>query len=192
MFRDLLGRIAESLGARDIPYMVIGGQAVLLYGEPRLTADIDVTLGAGIRRLPDVLRSAQDLALECLPADPEAFVSRTMVLPTRHRESGIRVDFIFSFTPYEAGAIERARLVELDGRKVAFASPEDLVIHKIFAGRPRDMEDVHSVLVRNRSLDLEYIRRWLGEFDSSGEGGGYGKAFEDLLEEADGPGGEDR
>jgi hypothetical protein len=28
--------------------MVIGGQAVLLYGEPRLTKDIDIALGIGI------------------------------------------------------------------------------------------------------------------------------------------------
>jgi len=28
--------------------MVIGGQAVLLYGEPRLTRDIDITLGIGV------------------------------------------------------------------------------------------------------------------------------------------------
>ena len=31
--------------------MVIGGQAVLLYGEPRLTRDIDITLGVGVREL---------------------------------------------------------------------------------------------------------------------------------------------
>jgi hypothetical protein len=31
--------------------MVIGGQAVLLYGEPRLTRDIDVTLGIGVEEL---------------------------------------------------------------------------------------------------------------------------------------------
>ncbi|MGC9445266.1 MAG: hypothetical protein ACP5E9_10130 [Candidatus Methanospirareceae archaeon] len=31
--------------------MVIGGQAVLLYGEPRLTRDIDITLGLGVEHL---------------------------------------------------------------------------------------------------------------------------------------------
>ena len=43
MFQQLLETIALSLEKRGIPYMVIGGQAVLLYGEPRLTRDIDVT-----------------------------------------------------------------------------------------------------------------------------------------------------
>ncbi|NVL90146.1 MAG: hypothetical protein HWN69_04000 [Desulfobacterales bacterium] len=45
MFQKLLGRLANELSNLHIPYMVIGGQAVLLYGEPRLTKDIDITLG---------------------------------------------------------------------------------------------------------------------------------------------------
>ena len=45
MFRRLLSNIGCALDRHEIPYMIIGGQALLLYGEPRLTKDIDVTLG---------------------------------------------------------------------------------------------------------------------------------------------------
>jgi hypothetical protein len=48
MFQKLLKKIANELNTCNIPYMVIGGQAVLIYGEPRLTKDIDITLGIGI------------------------------------------------------------------------------------------------------------------------------------------------
>ena len=48
MFKKLLKKIANELNTHNIPYMVIGGQAVLLYGEPRLTKDIDIALGIGI------------------------------------------------------------------------------------------------------------------------------------------------
>ncbi len=44
MFTRILKQIASALDKAGIPYMVIGGRAVLLYGEPRLTKDIDVTL----------------------------------------------------------------------------------------------------------------------------------------------------
>jgi hypothetical protein len=37
--------------------MVIGGQAVLLYAEPRLTRDIDITLGLSVNRLPTLLEA---------------------------------------------------------------------------------------------------------------------------------------
>ena len=41
-FDGLIARIAAALGKARIPYMVIGGQAVLLHGEPRLTRDLDL------------------------------------------------------------------------------------------------------------------------------------------------------
>ena len=45
MFEELIVKIARELKKADLPYMIIGGQAVLLYGAPRLTKDIDITLG---------------------------------------------------------------------------------------------------------------------------------------------------
>jgi hypothetical protein len=36
MFQELIARLAASLAVRKIPYMIIGGQADLLHGEPRL------------------------------------------------------------------------------------------------------------------------------------------------------------
>jgi predicted nucleotidyltransferase len=183
MFQELIARIAASLNVRKIPYMIIGGQAVLLYGEPRLTRDIDVTVGAGVSWLPDLLRSVEDIDLICLPDDVDSFVRRTMVLPTQHEETGIRVDFIFSYTSYEIEAIARAHKVSISGQEVAFASVEDLIIHKIFAGRPRDLEDVRSVLLRNPDVDTGYIRRWLEEFDRSAEGGQFTGSFVEILAE---------
>ncbi len=53
--------------------------------------------------------------------------------------------------------------------RVKFASPEDLIIHKIFAGRPRDLEDVKSVLIKNPKIDFNYIRKWLKEFEDATE-----------------------
>jgi hypothetical protein len=37
----------------------------------------------------------------------------------------------------------------------------------MFAGRPRDIEDVRGVLVRHPECDLEYVERWLAEFEGS-------------------------
>ncbi|MCK9264724.1 MAG: nucleotidyltransferase family protein [Deltaproteobacteria bacterium] len=181
MFEEILAALSKALQGRSIPYMVIGGQAILLYGEPRLTRDIDITLGVDADRLDDVLALARELSLRVLPDNVRDFVLQTMVLPCLHEESGIRVDFIFSFTPYEAQAIKRANRVQILGTEVCFASPEDMIIHKIFAGRPRDREDVRSILLRNDDLDIPYIRSWLDEFDESSEEKGFRKSFEELL-----------
>ena len=95
MFQKLLGKIARELNKRRIPYMVIGGQAVLLYGDPRMTRDIDVTLGVGPEALPLLSEALQSLGLRSLVEEVPAFVQRTMVLPAQDDESGIRFDFIF-------------------------------------------------------------------------------------------------
>ena len=80
-FEDLLARLARVLRSHDLPFMLIGGQAVLLHGEPRLTQDIDVTLGASPERLSDVLAACTALSLQVLPDDAADFVRDTFVLP---------------------------------------------------------------------------------------------------------------
>lgn len=181
MFEELIIRVSECLEKNGLPYMIIGGQALLLYGEPRLTRDIDITLGAGTDRLKDLIAITKELSLKPIPEDFESFVKKTMVLPALDEPSGIRVDFIFSFTPYEMAAIKRAKRVLIKDKEVSFASAEDLIIHKIFAGRPRDIEDVRSVLLKNPSIDAGYIRRWLREFDVTSAKKDFLKTFEDVL-----------
>lgn len=186
MFEDLLARLGSALDRQSIPYMIIGGQAVLLYGEPRLTRDIDVTVGIGTDRMGTLLAVVAGLSLKAIPENVEDFVSRTMVLPAVEEASGVRIDFILSFTPYESEALGRARTLAMKGEEVRFASPEDVIIHKVFAGRPRDLEDVRGILLKNPDLDRSYIRHWLKEFDRSAEGGGgsFSRLFEDTLEES--------
>lgn len=180
MFEEILASLSRVLQKHSIPYMVIGGQAVLLYGEPRVTRDIDITLGVDTDHLDELLEVARELSLRTLPGEVREFVHQTMVLPCLHEDSGIRVDFIFSFTPYETQAIGRCKRVPIQDTDVCFASPEDVIIHKIFAGRPRDMEDVRSILLRNDDVDIPYIQSWLDEFDISTEEKGFRKRFEEV------------
>jgi predicted nucleotidyltransferase len=166
-FPAFIARIARELTGRQIPFMLIGGQAVLLHGQPRLTEDIDITLGVDPTKLDVVQELCVTLGLEPLPRDVSAFVRETFVLPTRHPETAIRVDFIFSTTPYERQAIDRAVRVTLEGVSVPFAAAEDLIIHKLFAGRARDLEDAVGVARRRgNALDWGYVERWAREFAS--------------------------
>jgi len=167
VFQKILRRIAGGLKQASIPYMVIGGQAVLLYGEPRLTRDIDVTLGIGVGELARIKKVLPAMGLKILVKNDREFVERTMVLPTKDKESEIRVDFIFSSSPYERQAIGKARDIKLGRTRVKFASLEDVVIHKVISGRPRDLEDIKSILVKNPRYDSDYISGWLREFDQS-------------------------
>jgi len=69
--------------------------------------------------------------------------------------------------PYERQAIDRAIHVDLSGVPVPFASAEDLILHKLFAGRPRDIEDAAGVvMIKGDSLDWDYLEGWVEEFSS--------------------------
>ncbi len=165
MFERLLEQLAKALEGAGFPYMVIGGQAVLLYGEPRLTKDIDITIGVDLDQLPDVLRLIESIPLQPL-VEPETFTRQTMVLPCQDPASRIRVDLIFSATPYERQAMTRVTKQKIGSLDVRFASVEDLLVHKVIAGRPRDLEDARSVLLKNPKADVTYIRKWLGELSA--------------------------
>ncbi len=107
------------------------------------------------------------MGLRPLPENLPDFVRRTFVLPALHSDTRIRVDFIFSTSPYERQAIERAIEVELKGVAVPFATAEDLILHKLFAGRPRDIEDAQGVVRRKETeIDWAYLGRWAREFAS--------------------------
>ena len=165
MIEKLLKKIASCLDKAEIDYMIIGGQAVLLYGSPRLTRDIDITLGIDTDEFAEVRKVCRQLGLKILAKNPEGFAKDTKVLPAEDVKSKIRVDFIFSFTPYEQQALKRTRKVKMGGYPVKFASCEDVIIHKMFAARAIDDEDVKGMLIRHKGkIDVKYIKKWLAEF----------------------------
>jgi len=165
VIEQFLKRIAKTLDQRRIPYMIIGGQAAIVHGRPRVTQDVDITLGMDTDRLEAVIASCRALRLKLLPENPRKFSEETQVLPVRDAQSGLRVDFIFSSTPYERQAIDRATVVRMTRYPVRFASAEDVIIHKLFAGRAIDLEDARAVVLRQGArLDGAYIRKWLRSF----------------------------
>ena len=148
-----LGEIVAFLDCRRIPYMVIGGIANLVWGVPRATLDIDMTLWVPPKQEGEVVRAIVG-RFDPLPEKPLEFLAETRVLPVR--ASGFKVDLMFGQLPYEQQAVRRAREVELAGRKVRVCSPEDLIVHKILSERPKDIEDVRGLL-RRQGGNLERL-----------------------------------
>lgn len=183
MFELLIKNTAKGLDKRNISYMIIGGQAVLLYGTPRLTKDIDITLGIDTDDILLIKSLCKDLKLKILPKDADSFARKTMVLPAEDPKTKIRVDFIFSFSDYENEAIKRAKKVKIKNYNVRFASVEDLIIHKIFSGRAIDLEDIKNILIKTgrKKINAGYIRGWLKELQRSSHETDTVSAFNKIL-----------
>jgi hypothetical protein len=157
-FRRTLGDLARALARAGVPYMVIGGLAVLVRGVPRLTRDVDVVVGcppAEVGRLVRALRPE----FEPLVEDPEAFAADTMVVPVAGVD-GTRVDIILAGLPFEHDAIARAKPEVLGGVTIRVCTAEDLILMKIVSDRPKDREDVAGLLrARAGEMDLPMLDR---------------------------------
>lgn len=157
-------RLHQFLSERRIPYVIIGGIAVQRWGQPRFTRDVDLTILVSASQEEPALREI----LKVFPGrveDALQFALVHRVLPVRV-PGGSEADITLGVPGYEEGVIARAVDYDLgDGRVVRLCSAEDLIIHKAVAGRPQDLMDIEGIVARQRdSLDVVYLRRWLGEF----------------------------
>jgi len=153
---DAAAEAAGLLSGAGVPYMIIGGVANLLWGEPRTTIDVDVSAWVEEDRIEPVVRRLC-AGMNALSPDPLAFVRETRVLPLK-TSAGVRVDVTFAVLPVEEEAIRRAVEREIGGRTVRVCTAEDLVLHKIISDRPRDIEDVCGIVRRmGGKLDRAYL-----------------------------------
>jgi hypothetical protein len=158
---DLLRAAAglqKVLCAQDWKFCFIGGVAVQRWGNPRFTQDIDLTLMTGFGNESAVVAKLLTFLLPRLP-DAADFALRSRVLLAKTQDS-IPVDIALGALPFEERSVSRASgWTVLPGVVLQTCSAEDLVVHKIFAGRPRDWDDVESVFIRQKlSLDWALIK----------------------------------
>ncbi|MBN1889932.1 MAG: nucleotidyltransferase [Thermoflexales bacterium] len=154
-------RLLARFGDRGI---VIGGVAASLLGKPRLTADIDAIILLSVDDLPSLLRVAVQEGLEPRIAGAEEFARRNRVLLLRHKESGVNVDVSLGMLPFEVEAVERSLAYNIGALKLRLPTPEDLIILKAVAHRPKDLLDIQAILETQPNLDKDRIRYWVREF----------------------------
>jgi hypothetical protein len=121
-----------------------------------LTADVDVTVQLGVQDFAGFVARMQKKGFELRVRDVDG------VLPFVHRASEIPVHVVLAGRGLEEEFLKRARPVDLGDVALPVISPEDLIVTKVLAGRPKDLEDIRGVLrARLETLDLAHIRRLL-------------------------------
>jgi hypothetical protein len=161
--------VLKSLESCGIPYMVSGSVGAMLYGEPRLTNDIDVV----VEITPDQAeRLRNDFPAEAFFFPSPEFIREAI----RHRgqfnvihvESGSKADLIVRKAG-EFAAVEFARRRALDFTddfQAQTATPEDVILSKLAAhragGSDKHLADISSILeISGDLLDQSYLDRWI-------------------------------
>ena len=155
--------VTDFMAEREWRFCMIGGLAVVCWGEVRFTQDADISLLTGygneerfarplLERFTGRLANALDFSLH----------NRVLLLRTN---SGIPIDITFSALPFEVEMLERAVPFEFeDGCTLPVCTAEDLFVMKLFASRPKDLMDAESIALRQRGkLDTGYMLRHLKE-----------------------------
>ena len=139
---------------------------MVLWGRPRLTADVDITVQLVPEDTAGFCADMERAGFRLRVRDRDAFPARTRPLPFVHPTTRLPLDVVLAGPGLEEQFLDRAVPVDIEGVSVPVISPEDLVVVKIFAGRPKDLEDARSVLVeRGGTLDRERIRSTLAMGD---------------------------
>ncbi len=143
---------------------VVGGVAASLRGKPRLTKDIDaIVLEAHAEAL---LLSGSEFGFTPRIPDAVEFSRQTGVLLLRYEPGGIDIDISLGALRFEDEVIDRSSWIEVGRTRLLVASPEDIIIMKAVAGRPRDVMDIENILEMNPDLDIDRIRHWVREFSA--------------------------
>lgn len=155
--------VCQELDGLSLPYAVIGGIALQVWGETRVTRDVDISLLTGFG---DEYAAVSRLIGAFPPrrADALEFALTNRVLLCQSPE-GIGIDIGLAAFPYEEAAIRRSQRTELvPGVVLPVVCAEDLITMKVFANRPQDWIDVRGILVRQgERLDWDLIEGALPE-----------------------------
>jgi len=163
---ELLAALAP-IFARWGRWYVFGAQAVVVHGVPRLSADVDVTLAL---TPDDPARFASEMQAGgfSLRVTTPGFIRRTHVMPFVHDATGMPLDVVLAGSGLEEGFLDRAVAVELGATRAPFIAPADLIVAKILAARPKDLEDAAALWrLHGPALDADGIRSTLRQLEEA-------------------------
>lgn len=149
----------DLLNKEKVTYLIIGGLATGVIGEARLTQDIDVLITIAKHKIKSFLnRAKKDGFSYSLKAVDEDIKLRGVF---KLRLGDFHIDFIIAGMPFEESAFSRRQKIHLYNREAYFPSPEDLILFKLIASRPKDILDIKAIILRHRrKLDVIYLKKW--------------------------------
>lgn len=134
--------------------MVTGSVAAIVYGEPRLTHDLDLVVDLNSQQISQVIEAFSGDDFYCPPKDVilfEADREQRGHINILHIPSGFKADFFFrGRDPLHIWALERARSLVFYGETVRVAPPEYVIVRKLEyfreGGSEKHLRDIRLML----------------------------------------------
>ncbi len=114
-------------------------------GAPRYTADLDAVVLLGLDDVPNLLQIASTLDIKPRIPDAEAFARKSRVLLLQYLPTETNLDISLGILPFEYEMVARSQLVEISSLSIRLPQPDDLIILKAVAHRPKDLLDIQAI-----------------------------------------------
>ena len=163
-FRAAIESVQRLLHKSNDRGVIIGGIAVGFLGRPRFTADVDAVFLLSTNDISQFVSLAQ--AEDIFPRIPEAeeFARKNRVLLLRHKPTETDIDISLGILPFEEEMVERGSTKTFADLSIRLPTPEDLVIMKAIAHRPKDLDDIRTIADKYPDLDRKRIEEWVKSF----------------------------
>lgn len=173
---DLFTLFTRPLNEAGLAYFVTGSVASMIYGEPRLTIDVDIILTLSQADLKKLLAAFPEDAFYIPPLEVlriEAARPQRGHFNLLHHETGYKADiYLAGKDPLHAWAFERRRQIDLDGNVIWFAPPEYVIIRKLQFYREgrseKHLRDIRTMLDHTKP-DQASLDRFIAEFSLQSE-----------------------
>lgn len=149
--------------------MVIGGLAAIARGVRRFTTDIDATVRGDGLAIDTLVSALAAESIEPRIVDAARFARENLVFLARHSPTGVDLDVSLAWSPFEHEALELATRCFFGEVAVPMATASDLVVMKGVASRPKDLEDIETLLVLHPGIDVLRARAKLVELSELAE-----------------------
>jgi len=165
--------VVDALEAAQVDYLLGGSLALVAWGEPRATVDIDLVVNLPVEQMA---RFADELARRdiLLPADLMLDLymqdKGDVALVAYHTLAGFKAELFMlrAGDDLRASALARRTLVDLGPPlgAVYLHSPEDLILYKLqyyqVSEQTKHTRDILSILLaRGAALDFAYLDYWI-------------------------------
>jgi len=100
--RELMSALVDVLRQEQVRWYLFGAQAATVWGEPRMSADVDITVDLGDRSYRELVEAMRAGGFDLRVSAIDTFVRDTRILPFLHRESGIPLDMVLAGSGLEA------------------------------------------------------------------------------------------
>jgi len=152
-------KVVNFLEENKYPYLIIGGIAAGVLGEPRVTGDIDINIKIKKDSVGNFLTDVENAGFTFERNDVNKRVKETGTFKIYCQD--FHIDFIISSTKFEESALKRHKKIKIFGIEANFPTPEDLILFKIIPARPMDKIDIENIVGRHRDkLDKKYLLDW--------------------------------